>query len=1170
MKTSGQYVGLIVIAVFMGDAARLSSASVLLTENFEGNPYWASLNNRALNDNYGYSPTTNYAGGRIGEAGGVFGRHDAFDSFYADIDLGGTLSVREPIFSSGRISIDSSLHPTFNMNISFFDARDPSKGGDALRIHIIEGGRFLIWLRQVVGKTHQSPIASGLTDGDYQWTMSWNPAGNGGLGSGTVTFNGLTPGTPSSLSATLNMPVRNEPGKPARWIDENTVFNAFGLQAYDAESTGTGQYRVFIDDVSYTAVTAPGAVIAWKLRGSGVWSDSRNWSPGEPPVGSDRTAVFGAGINQNATIAVPSPVSVKSLRFDNAVFRYAVAGISTLTLDDVNNVQASIDVLSGQHQIQTPLSLADDALISASAGTRLELNNQVSLNGHTLTISGGGDVSLNHVVDANGGTVIVSAATLSSRGGTLHGDLVLSEASVLKAEFDFATNSTMPLEILGSANVSGVLDLSNVPKNGAMAGQELQILTADLLTNDGLRLMSQDARWFELLLDSTSVSIRAIGIPEPSVISQIVACVGAMVVLHVQRRRLGAFLFLLAIISSETAGSAALIGQHFNTNPGWMGVNNILPQGSPDRARDDLNNYGYNPITSNALGSPGEIGGYFGMNTFDSYYADTTLGGNMGGGSPPLTQSLWASGKLMVNADHSPTWNMNIGFFDANNFGSTGDAVRIALIELSPGYRLRLEIRQQGGGYNGPLLDGVNHLLEGMYEFQLMYNPTGGSNGAGRLALQMWGPMTVSTFIDVDSTGKNRPMSLNAFGFTNYNSGVSRPDTNKHYTFLDDLVYTTQEVPDPVVRWAGPSGGSWNDAFRWQRTSSADGGGFVPNGSDRTAIFGAGTTGPTTTVYVDKDVRARRIDFDNSNRYVVAGAARLTLDADSSEAAIDVEEGSHEFQTVVGLDSNARISAATGSQLTFQNAVDLNGRTLTIAAKSRVAFNSMLATGVSGMIVNEGKFGGVGRVNGDLLNLPGGDVNPGAAAGEVGELVIGGDFVQSSTGRLAVEISGDAQGEFDSLAIDGRAVLQGLLEISLVDGYVPDLGDRFDVLVASGGIDIASLVLADGSRNFQPLLANGGSTLVLEYVDADFNDDSLIDGADLTSWRSGLLSNGSTHAQGDANGDGSVDGADLLTWQRQFRMGGATSDGLTVPEPTLAATATWIVGMMIRLRAVRW
>jgi hypothetical protein len=222
------------------------------------------------------------------------------------------------------------------------------------------------------------------------------------------------------------------------------------------------------------------------------------------------------------------------------------------------------------------------------------------------------------------------------------------------------------------------------------------------------------------------------------------------------------------------------------------------------------------------------------------------------------------------------------------------------------------------------------------------------------------------------------------------------------------------------------------------------------------------------------------------------------------------------------------------------------------------------------MIVNEGKFGGVGRVNGDLLNLPGGDVNPGAAAGEVGELVIGGDFVQSSTGRLAVEISGDAQGEFDSLAIDGRAVLQGLLEISLVDGYVPDLGDRFDVLVASGGIDIASLVLADGSRNFQPLLANGGSTLVLEYVDADFNDDSLIDGADLTSWRSGLLSNGSTHAQGDANGDGSVDGADLLTWQRQFRMGGATSDGLTVPEPTLAATATWIVGMMIRLRAVRW
>src|SRR5687768_16348068 len=81
--------------------------AVTVTENFNDDPYWAGFNNHVLSDSYGFSPATNFAGGAPGEAGGLFGRHDAFDSYYADIDLGGTLSVRDPIQSSGRISIDS-------------------------------------------------------------------------------------------------------------------------------------------------------------------------------------------------------------------------------------------------------------------------------------------------------------------------------------------------------------------------------------------------------------------------------------------------------------------------------------------------------------------------------------------------------------------------------------------------------------------------------------------------------------------------------------------------------------------------------------------------------------------------------------------------------------------------------------------------------------------------------------------------------------------------------------------------------------------------------------------------------------------------------------------------------------------------------------------------------
>ncbi|HEX5472204.1 MAG TPA: hypothetical protein VFW73_09970, partial [Lacipirellulaceae bacterium] len=139
-----------VLGVFC--AASTTAALDTITEHFDNDPFWTSLNDPAINDIYGYSPSTGNAGGAAGEIGGLFGRHDAFDSFYADTDLGGTLSAQDPLTSSGKIVIDSSLGPTFPMNISFFDQTNPSKGGNALRININSGGQFMLWLRLEIGK----------------------------------------------------------------------------------------------------------------------------------------------------------------------------------------------------------------------------------------------------------------------------------------------------------------------------------------------------------------------------------------------------------------------------------------------------------------------------------------------------------------------------------------------------------------------------------------------------------------------------------------------------------------------------------------------------------------------------------------------------------------------------------------------------------------------------------------------------------------------------------------------------------------------------------------------------------------------------------------------------------------------------------------------------------
>lgn len=84
---------------------------------------------------------------------------------------------------------------------------------------------------------------------------------------------------------------------------------------------------------------------------------------------------------------------------------------------------------------------------------------------------------------------------------------------------------------------------------------------------------------------------------------------------------------------------------------------------------------------------------------------------------------------------------------------------------------------------------------------------------------------------------------------------------------------------------------------------------------------------------------------------------------------------------------------------------------------------------------------------------------------------------------------------------------------------------------------------------------------------ADFNGDTIVNGADLLVWQRGFgIPSGATLGQGDADGNGAVDDSDLAIWQTQFGQGAplvAVAQG--VPEPasltlwTLAAGAAGVV-----------
>ncbi len=92
------------------------------------------------------------------------------------------------------------------------------------------------------------------------------------------------------------------------------------------------------------------------------------------------------------------------------------------------------------------------------------------------------------------------------------------------------------------------------------------------------------------------------------------------------------------------------------------------------------------------------------------------------------------------------------------------------------------------------------------------------------------------------------------------------------------------------------------------------------------------------------------------------------------------------------------------------------------------------------------------------------------------------------------------------------------------------------------------------------------STLASPFSPADFNQDTLVDSADLAIWTTGY----GLDATGDADGDGDTDGADLLFWQRELGLGqGNLSASLSVPEPSsLLLGVMAIAGLSMRSRAL--
>jgi hypothetical protein len=72
-------------------------------------------------------------------------------------------------------------------------------------------------------------------------------------------------------------------------------------------------------------------------------------------------------------------------------------------------------------------------------------------------------------------------------------------------------------------------------------------------------------------------------------------------------------------------------------------------------------------------------------------------------------------------------------------------------------------------------------------------------------------------------------------------------------------------------------------------------------------------------------------------------------------------------------------------------------------------------------------------------------------------VTIDGNYLQQQFAMLALEIGGNLPGiNYDQLNTTGVATIAGGIGIEFVDGFLPRIGDRYDLILANGGLSMAN------------------------------------------------------------------------------------------------------------------
>jgi Ca2+-binding RTX toxin-like protein len=233
--------------------------------------------------------------------------------------------------------------------------------------------------------------------------------------------------------------------------------------------------------------------------------------------------------------------------------------------------------------------------------------------------------------------------------------------------------------------------------------------------------------------------------------------------------------------------------------------------------------------------------------------------------------------------------------------------------------------------------------------------------------------------------------------------------------------------------------------------------------------------------------------FTNNGSFTVSGSGDLMAEGGNNlflnnGSFTKLGSGNVGFSNVPFHNSGA-LEVISGT-LTFGNSyVQTNGTTL---------LNGGQITTSTALDIQGGQLSGAGSVLGSISN--GGTTTPGFGTASPDLITLNGNYTQTSSGALSVEIGGPSNGfisgnprEYDQLGVNGLVNLDGALQINLFNNFTPQLNDQF-LLVNNDGADAVigqfdNNVVAIGPIEFSVLYNGGdGNDVVLKVTRVAINE----------------------------------------------------------------------------------